>query len=347
MPNDHAPSIILKRGALLAAFAPTIGFIALSAASAWAQTLSGNFRNTTINIAKGTDGDMSLNVQVGKDGQPAVTGGVTVKGGDSVGFDGRGSLKTDTAGFWKGTGDRTYTVLFRDAKGNGLLLVEVQGEVRWNKDRNIFQGQHNFLRLATKEDTFVPISSREIKSGRLVVTAQDGSAFTLYNFSCDFTGTASVGENVEIVSPPIESVMRVAKKTGLLVLPFCATNGSVEEKRYAIAMAQNLWDELKRDPAYEITPPDGVREASCAAFPDDRKSLETFLNSLVPRPTTVLLGPRRGVGRLQVNVIKEVATSGGNMTWDDFSINTPQSTPVLSSDALARIKQSIEFIRDR
>ena len=319
----------------------------LSFSPCLAQTLNGNFRNTTINIAKGTNGDISLNVQLGKDGQPAVTGGVTVKGGDSVGFDNRGSLKTDTAGFWKGTGGRTYTVLFRDAKGNGLLLVEVQGEVRWNKDRNISQGAQNFLRLATKDDTFVPISSRETKSGRLVVTAQDGSVFTLYNFSNDFTGTAAVGENVEIVSPRIESVMRVTKKPELLVLPFCATNGSVEEKQYAIAMAQKLWEELKKHPVYEITPPDGITEANCAAFPDDRKSLETFLNSLVPRPTTVLLGPRRGVGRLQVNVIKEVATSGGNMTWDDFSINTPQATPVLSSEALARVKQSIEFMRNR
>jgi hypothetical protein len=110
-----------------AALLATIGFIALLSASIEAQLLSGDFRNATLNIAKGTDGDMPLNVQLGSDRKPAVTGGVTVKGGDTVAFDGRGSLKTKTAGFWKGSGTGTYEVLFRDAKGKSLLIVELQG----------------------------------------------------------------------------------------------------------------------------------------------------------------------------------------------------------------------------
>jgi hypothetical protein len=153
------------------------------------QSLGGDFRNTTIHIDKRIKGDRDMGIQ-DSGGKRAATGGVTVEGGEDVAFDGRGSLKTNIAGFWKAIGAAKYRVLFRDPNGDGLILVEVQGEVRWGPDRNVIKGEQNFLRLTTKSiNEFVEITKREIKDGKLVVTAKNGSIYTLYKLSCDFSGT--------------------------------------------------------------------------------------------------------------------------------------------------------------
>jgi hypothetical protein len=166
------------------------GIIALSAASMQPQSLGGDFSNTTIKIAEGTDGDMAFEVQRGDDGNPGATGGVTVKAGDTVAFDNWGHLSTNTAGWWKASGDNKYIVGIRDTNGRLFLLLEVHGEVRWNSNRNVVEGAQNFLRLSTKsKDALVEITKREKRNGRLVVTAKDGSVYTIYKLSCDFSGT--------------------------------------------------------------------------------------------------------------------------------------------------------------
>jgi len=178
--------ILVRHGAV----ASLMLVVLLCQATARSQVLGGDFRNTTINIANGLNGDVALNVQTGRDGNATVKGGVTVKAGDKVSFDNQGRLKTDTAGFWKGEKDAKYKVLFRGQDGKPLLIVELRGEVRWDSSRNISAGADNFLRVATTDDKFIEISDRDLKTGQLVVSTKDGSKFKLYGLSCDFTGVA-------------------------------------------------------------------------------------------------------------------------------------------------------------
>jgi hypothetical protein len=136
------------------------------------------------------NGDMDMGIQDGDDGNRAATGGATVKPGDAVSFDASGHLKTNIAGFWKAIGPARYRVVIYDPNGKGILLIELQGEVRWNSNRNVVKGADNFLRLtASTIDKFVAITKRETRNGRLVLTAKNGSVYTIYNLSCDFTAT--------------------------------------------------------------------------------------------------------------------------------------------------------------
>jgi len=156
-----------------------------------AQFLGGDFRNTTLNIGEGMGGDVALNVQTGDDGKPQVTGGVTVKPGDKVSFDERGVLKTQTAGFWKGEAGKKYRVLFRDTKGDKFAIVELQGEVRWNSDRNVSKGSENLLQIMTvaAPDKWEKITKTDITDGKLRLVTQSGVSFVVYSLSCDFSGT--------------------------------------------------------------------------------------------------------------------------------------------------------------
>jgi hypothetical protein len=166
------------------------GLVAFLASPIQSQSLGGDFRNTTIRVAKGTDGDMAFEVQRGDDGNPSATGGATVKRGDTVAFDRNGHLKTNTAGWWKPIGDGKYRVVIYDPNRKGLMLIELQGEVRWDSHRNVVKGADNFLRLTTSTiDKFVEITKRETRNDRLVVTAKNGSVYSIYGLSCDFTAT--------------------------------------------------------------------------------------------------------------------------------------------------------------
>jgi hypothetical protein len=162
--------------------------------SACAQ-LSGDFRNTTLNIGKGMSGDVPLNVQNDGQGQPQATGGVTVKEGDKVSFDAHGSLATKTAGFWKGTNGKTYRIALNaprsstTAQQQVVALIEIDGTVRWNAERNVVEGQDSLRAIATANDHFLPIAKREIKGGTLFVSAADGVRYKIYGLSSDFTAT--------------------------------------------------------------------------------------------------------------------------------------------------------------
>ena len=162
--------------------------------------LSGDFRNMTLDIGEGLNGDLALNVQTDEQGQTQATGGVTVKKGEKVSFDYRGSLKTQTAGFWRGEKDRRFKVLFRDPEGNRFAIVELQGQVRWNPERDVTEGKDNFLRIASMNapDKFLEITNRGIMDGRLTLSANDGSLFTVYDLSCDFSGTIATGPRLRI-----------------------------------------------------------------------------------------------------------------------------------------------------
>lgn len=183
------------------AMALGITAICVFATTAHAQLLGGDFRNTTLNMGKGMGGDLPLNVQTDQ-GKPQATGGVTVKEGDKVSFDYRGTLETKTAGFWRGEKDKTYRVLLRNADGKGVAIVEMQGLVRWNTDRNVTVGEDNFLKITIDSDgeKFVQITAREIKDGRLHIVAADGSRHTIYNLSCDFS--ASIEKTAHYADKP-------------------------------------------------------------------------------------------------------------------------------------------------
>ena len=182
--------------------------ISITAPIASAQFLGGDFRNTTLNIGEGMGGDIALNVQTDAQGNQLATGGVTVKQGDEVSFDYRGSLKTATAGFWNGKEGKTFTVLFRDQEGNKFAIIALKGEVRWNTDRNVSTGKDNFLKITTKtaSDKELKIVQRELVDGKLQITAEDGVKYIIYSLSCDFTGTIEKVEKKGVQSPTIEQV---------------------------------------------------------------------------------------------------------------------------------------------
>ncbi len=96
-------------GRRVAALLLCLIFVSASATRIGAQSLSGDFRNTTMDIAKGTGGDVSLHVQT-KQGKHVATAGITVKEGDKVQFDSIGWITSMTAGFWKGEDGETYIV---------------------------------------------------------------------------------------------------------------------------------------------------------------------------------------------------------------------------------------------
>lgn len=95
--------------AVLAVIA-TVLFYCLFSGIAKAQvSLSGDFRNKTLNFGKGVQGDEMLTVQIDQ-GQAQATGGVTVTEGDKVSFDSHGG-QTNTPGYWKGENNKTYRIL--------------------------------------------------------------------------------------------------------------------------------------------------------------------------------------------------------------------------------------------
>jgi hypothetical protein len=158
--------------------------------TAHAQVLSGDFRNTTLEIGEGLEGDLPLNVQQDSDVKCAEAG-VTVEVGDAVSFDWNGTLATNTAGFWRGKKGKEYSVRLYNAAGRYVAIVELKGLVRWNTDRNVTDGNENFLRISTdpKTDEFVKIGARGTKDGSLHIAA-DGVFYRIYDLSCDFSASA-------------------------------------------------------------------------------------------------------------------------------------------------------------
>jgi len=158
--------------------------------------IGGDFRNTTLNIGKGMDGDVSLFVQTDNQGMKLMVGGVTVVEGDKVSFDIRARLATDTAGFWKAQEGNNYKVLFWNEKGEKSAIIEIRGLVRWDKTRNVTQGAENFLRIETLNDPgkYIKITNQEFVNGRLILTTEEGGRFSIYNLSPDPSGTIATFE---------------------------------------------------------------------------------------------------------------------------------------------------------
>lgn len=77
-------------------------------------SLSHDFKDETLNIGKGMNGDVTLSLQT-VEGQPQAVGGVTVREGNKVSFDSSGN-PIKAAGYWKGLNSKPYRIVLRSAQ---------------------------------------------------------------------------------------------------------------------------------------------------------------------------------------------------------------------------------------
>ncbi len=158
--------------------------------------LSGDLRNLTIDISKmiGEIDEFATSAQTDEKGSICASGGITVKEEEKVtkvSFDHNSFLITDVSGFWKGREGQSYRVSFFGKKGKINALVELEGIVRWNKQRKITEGLNCFEKIMTSEEEgkWYSITKRVIKNGNLLVTSAKGETFILSNYSPEFKGS--------------------------------------------------------------------------------------------------------------------------------------------------------------
>lgn len=152
--------------------------------------IGGDLRNVTLEIGKMEKPDLALSPQVDDDGNVVVTGGVTVKEGDKVSFNYKGTLATPTAGYWIGEKGKTYFVEFRDTNDLCIAYGKVKGEVRWDKSRKLTFGKDNFLELKMSFEpnaTYHPITKTIIVTDGLRIMTDDGRSFKVFRFSSDIS----------------------------------------------------------------------------------------------------------------------------------------------------------------
>jgi hypothetical protein len=122
-------------------------------------------------------------------GEHVADGGVISETGSSVQMGGNNK----NAGYWKPVNGKTYLANFFDPS-NKLLLLKVyfQGDVRWDKNGNIFTGLDSFAQaeLASQPGAQQAIVKRTGKEGGVVIVLADGSAYYLYSFAYNFAGYA-------------------------------------------------------------------------------------------------------------------------------------------------------------
>jgi len=178
-----------RAGQWIAVLSLGVALCGVLADNAVAQ-VGGDLRNVTLNIGKMEKSDLALTPQVDDDGNVVVTGGVTVKEGDKVSFNYKGTLETATAGFWIGETGKTYFVEFRDTDDFCIAYGKVKGEVRWDKSRKLTVGKDNFLELKMRFEpnaTWHPITKTEIVTDGLRLTTNDGRSFKVFRFSSDIS----------------------------------------------------------------------------------------------------------------------------------------------------------------
>ena len=97
--------------------------------------------------------------------QAAVTGGVLVKPANPIGI----------AGYLKSINEAPYTITLVDDQGRKAFL-EVQGELRWDKDGRLTQWEDATFRFQTEYDpaTWSEIINAEVVDGVLVLTTHFG-----------------------------------------------------------------------------------------------------------------------------------------------------------------------------
>jgi hypothetical protein len=119
--------------------------------------------------------------QTNDKGEVVAESGLNVEKGQAISFDEYGRLKSQTAGYFRGTTNKTYTLMFRDENGNKALL-ECTGEIAWDKQGKITKGEKSFLRIMTaaRNRQWYVITSTELKDGVLTVTAETG-AYTFFS----------------------------------------------------------------------------------------------------------------------------------------------------------------------
>lgn len=95
----------------------------------------------------------------------AMPAGVLVKPDNPIGI----------GGFWKSTEGSPFSVSLSDTEGRQAIL-EVQGELRWDKEGKLTKGEESTFRIQTKAspERWYKIVGAEVLDGLLVLTAEDG-----------------------------------------------------------------------------------------------------------------------------------------------------------------------------
>jgi outer membrane lipoprotein-sorting protein len=108
-------------------------------------------------------------------GEVVAEAGLSAEKGQTFSFDEYGRLKSG-AGYFRGTTNKTYTLMFRDEKGDKALF-ECTGEITWDKQGKVTKGEKSFLRIMTgaRNRHWYRITSAELKEGVLSVTAETGT----------------------------------------------------------------------------------------------------------------------------------------------------------------------------
>jgi hypothetical protein len=152
--------------------------------------LSQDMRNTTLNIDNKMKGDIDLHVQIDID-KPCGFGGITVKGGERVSFDKNGFLTTDTPGFWRVEKGKSPNGLFKSIDGKNYALIKLKGNIRWDNNKNLTDGQESFFEISTIEnkDKFYKIVDSKYRKERLIIITEKNEKYILYNFSPLLIGT--------------------------------------------------------------------------------------------------------------------------------------------------------------
>lgn len=142
-----------------------------------------------------------------------------------------------------------------------------------------------------------------------------------------------------------------AQTPGIRLIPICSTTGTAEENQYTVAMAQKLWEEIKKDSRYDVRPLEGIKASDCASYGGD---FTKFLNSLTLGQTIVVVGPydknelaSQPRGWFKLRVVRDYRAADGDMSWLDFTIGPPTAAPSLSAEDVTRVKGGIEHFLDQ
>ena len=75
----------------------------------------------------------------------------------------------------------------QEPRPSGAAVIEVQGAVRWDTDRDLVYGKDNLLRISIDGNQFLAITDHTINNGTLYISSEDGTKYKIYALSSDFT----------------------------------------------------------------------------------------------------------------------------------------------------------------
>jgi hypothetical protein len=115
-----------------------------------------------------------------RSGKRVAERGLIVKPGERLSFGPTGQPEALVSGFWRSIDAGRYTVSYADPKTDTILvIIELQGNVRWNEKGSVVEGERCFLRIMTEPGIWRKITKREILKTRLVLTDDSGKRHTI------------------------------------------------------------------------------------------------------------------------------------------------------------------------